>query len=118
MEKATGIRRIVNAAGYSWAGLRAVFRSEAAFRQELALCVVLVPLACWLEVTRGERALMLASLLLVLIVELFNSAIETIIDRISPEIHPLSKRAKDIGSAAVFLALCMVATVWVVVLLG
>lgn len=110
--KQKGIRRIIAAFGYSLAGLRATFVGEAAFRQELALAVVLIPLACVLEVTGLERAIMVASVILVLIVELVNTAIETLVERISPEIHPLSKKAKDVGSAAVLLALLLVAVVW------
>lgn len=116
--KQKGIRRIVAAFGYSLAGLRAAFIGEAAFRQELVLAMILIPLACMLEVAGLERALMIASVLLVLIVELINTAIETLVDRISPEIHPLSKKAKDIGSAAVLLALLLLAVVWGCVLVG
>ena len=114
----TGITRIINAAGYSWAGLRAAFKHEAAFRQELALCLVMIPLALWLGQTGVERALMIGSLLLVLIVELLNSAIETVVDRFGGEQHELSGRAKDIGSAAVFIALINVAVVWALILLA
>jgi len=114
----TGITRIINAAGYSWAGLRAAFKHEAAFRQELALCLVMIPLALWLGQTGVERALMIGSLLLVLIVELLNSAIEAVVDRFGGEQHELSGRAKDIGSAAVFIALINVAVVWALILLA
>lgn len=107
-----GLKRIVLAAGYSVAGLRAAFRHEAAFRQELMLTVVLLPAACWLDVASTQRALMIAALFIVLIVELLNSAIEAIADRIGPEYHELSGRAKDIGSAAVFVALLMGICVW------
>jgi diacylglycerol kinase (ATP) len=113
----TGITRIINAAGYSWAGLKAAFRHEAAFRQELALCLLLIPLAIWLGETGIERALLIGSLLLVLIVELINSAIEAVVDRFGGEQHELSGRAKDIGSAAVFIALLNVIVVWGLVLL-
>jgi len=115
--KETGIPRIVNAFGYSMAGLHAAFSGEAAFRQIVALVAVLLPVACVLDVTRAERALLMAVLLIALIIELLNSAIEAAIDRISLERHPLSKRAKDMGSAAVLLTLCMVALVWFSVLL-
>lgn len=118
MQKYIDIRRIIDAAGYSWSGLKAVFKSEAAFRQELALCAILVPLSLWIDVTKGQRAMMLASLFVLLIVELLNTAIETVINRISTEIHPLSKLAKDIGSAAVALSIGMVVMVWGVILLG
>lgn len=109
--------RIINAARYSLLGLRAAFVHEAAFRQELALCVILVPLGYWLGHSGVERALLIGSVLLVLIVELLNSAVEAVVDRIGAERHDLSGRAKDIGSAAVFVALLNVAVVWGLVLL-
>ena len=114
----TGLARIINAAGYSWAGLRAAFKHEDAFRQEVFLLFVLVPLAIYLGDSGIERALMIASLLGVLIVELLNSAVEAAVDRVSLERHPLIKRAKDMGSAAVMLSLTNVAMVWSLVLLG
>ncbi len=114
----TGLARIINAAGYSWAGLRAAFKHEDAFRQEVFLLFVLVPLAVYLGDSGIERALMIASLLGVLIVELLNSAVEAAVDRVSLERHPLIKRAKDMGSAAVMLSLANVAMVWSLVLLG
>jgi diacylglycerol kinase (ATP) len=113
-----GFKRIVNAAGYSFAGLRAAFVGEAAFRQLVLLNIVLVPLAFFLDVSRGERAVMVAVCLLGLIVELLNSAVEAAIDRISLERHPLSKNAKDMGSAAQFIALSMITVVWATILLG
>ncbi|MFQ6572498.1 diacylglycerol kinase [Pseudomonas sp. UM16] len=113
----TGLKRIFNAAGYSFDGLRAAFTGEAAFRQLVLLNVVLIPLAFWLEVSRAERAILIAVCLLGLIVELLNSAVEAAIDRISLDRHPLSKNAKDMGSAAQFVALTMVALVWAVILL-
>lgn len=112
----TGLRRIVKAFGYSFEGLRATYASEAAFRQELWLCAGAIPIACWLDVTASERALLIGSLFLVLIVELLNTAMETIVDRISPDIHPLSKKAKDIGSAVVLMALLCAGSVWGVIL--
>ncbi len=112
-----GLGRIARAAGYSVAGLRAAFRGEAAFRQLVLLNALLVPLAFALDVTRAERALLVMACLLTLIVELFNSAIEAAIDRISVERHPLSKAAKDMGSAAQLLALAALASVWGIVLL-
>jgi diacylglycerol kinase (ATP) len=115
---ATGLRRIINATRYSIDGLRQATRHEQAFRQELLLTVVLVPLALWLGDNGVERAILIASLVLVLIVELLNSAIEATQDRISGEQHPLAKHAKDFGSAAVMLALVNVALVWLFVLLG
>ncbi len=108
----TGFRRIVNAFGYSLAGLRAAYRGEAAFRQEVWLALVLILAAVLLPLNGMERALLLGSVLLVLIVELLNSAVEAAVDRVGPERHDLSKRAKDIGSAAVLLSLLNVAVVW------
>ena len=114
----TGLRRILNAASYSWAGLAAAFKHEDAFRQEVFLALVLIPLALILGDTGIERALMIAAVLLVLIVELLNSAVEAAVDRISLEHHLLIKRAKDMGSAAVMIALVNLAVVWILVLLG
>ena len=114
----TGLRRLINAVGYSINGLRAAYRLEDAFRQEIALAAVLIPAALLLPVTATGRALLLASVVLVLIVELLNSAIEATVDRISLDNHELAKRAKDIGSAAVMLSLACMTMVWIVVLLG
>ncbi|WP_437883212.1 diacylglycerol kinase [Pseudomonas sp. LRF_L74] len=114
----TGLTRVINAVGYSLDGLRAAFIGEAAFRQLVLLNVVLVPLAFWLDVAPVERALMIAVGLLSLIVELFNSAVEAAIDRISLERHPLSKNAKDMGSAAQLMSLSIIAIVWGVILIG
>jgi diacylglycerol kinase (ATP) len=113
----TGIRRIWNALLYSCAGLSAALRHESAFRQEVLLAAVLLPLALLLDVSLLGKALLVASVMLVLIVELLNSAIEAIVDRVSLELHPLAKRAKDIGSAAVLLSLASLGLVWVLVLL-
>ena len=113
----TGFSRIIKAAIYSYQGLVACFETEAAFRQELALALVLVPLGLWLGNSGIERALLVGSILLVLIVELLNTGVEYVVDRFGGEIHELSGKAKDIASAAVFLALCNVAIVWVLVLL-
>lgn len=113
-----GVRRIVAAAGVSLAGLKAAVRHEAAFRQELLAAAVLIPTALVLPVAALGKALMAASVLLVLVVELLNSAIEAALDRISLERHPLAGRAKDYGSAAVFLALANVVVVWGLVLLA
>ncbi|MDR0576739.1 MAG: diacylglycerol kinase [Candidatus Accumulibacter sp.] len=107
-----------NALRYSLAGLRAAHACEDAFRQEARLAAILILLSFFLPVTWIGRALMIASVFLVLIAELINSAIEAVVDRISLDRHPLSKRAKDVGSAAVFLALLNVATVWICVLLA
>lgn len=114
----TGLQRVLNAAGYSWAGLTAAFKHEDAFRQEVFLALLLIPLALVLGETGIERALMIAAVLGVLIVELLNSAVEAAVDRISLEHHLLIKRAKDMGSAAVMIALVNVAVVWALVLLG
>jgi diacylglycerol kinase (ATP) len=110
--------RVLNATGYSWAGLVAAFRYESAFRQEIFLAVLLIPLALVLGETGIERALMVGAVLLVLIVELLNSALEAAVDRISLDHHLLIKRAKDMGSAAVMIALVNALIVWVLVLLG
>jgi diacylglycerol kinase (ATP) len=108
----TGLTRIIKAGGYSLAGLRAAFVNEAAFRQELTLCLVLAPASFWVGETGLERAMLIGSLFLVLIVELLNSAVEAAIDRFGGEQHELSGRAKDIGSAAVFVALFNVLIIW------
>ena len=108
----TGLDRVVRATGYSLEGLRAAYRHESAFRQEFWLAMVLLPLALWVGRSWVETALLAGSVLLVLIVELLNSAVESAIDRISLDTHDLSKRAKDIGSAAVFLALLLCAGIW------
>ncbi|WP_019627094.1 diacylglycerol kinase [Thioalkalivibrio sp. ALJT] len=113
----TGFVRIARALVYSWRGLRAAFRHEAAFRQELALAAVLLPLAFWLGQDGVERALLVASVLLVLVVELLNSAVEAAIDRFGDDPHPLSARAKDMASAAVLVSLLLAALVWGLVLL-
>ena len=114
----TGLRRVWNAFHYSVDGLKAAYRHEDAFRQELWLAVLAVPLALWLTDSAVARALMIGSVLLVLIVELINSAIEATVDRVSLERHQLAKRAKDIGSAAVLIALINAAVVWVLMLWG
>ena len=114
----TGLRRIWNALFYSLDGLAAAFRHEDAFRQEVLLAVILVPAAFFMPASGTGKALMIASVLLVLIVELLNSAVEAAVDRISLENHLLAKRAKDIGSAAVFLSLVNVPVVWLLVLFG
>lgn len=111
----TGVRRLINALGYSISGLRSAFRHEDAFRQEVALAAVLIPAAFILPVAATARAVMLASVLLVLIVELLNTAVEAVVDRISLEDHELAKRAKDIGSAAVMLSLACMAVIWAVI---
>jgi diacylglycerol kinase (ATP) len=114
----TGLARLRNALGYSVEGLRTAYRLEDAFRQELLAMLVLVPVALWLGPNGIGRALMIASVLLVLIVELLNSAVEAAVDRVSLRDHRLAKRAKDIGSAAVFVSLLNVVAVWLLILLA
>ena len=113
----TGLQRVLNATRYSLEGLIAAVRHEDAFRQELVLAAVLVPLGLWLGNDGVERALLAGSVLLVLVVELLNSAVEATVDRVSLEDHSLAKRAKDLGSAAVMMSLVTVGAVWLLVLL-
>ena len=113
----TGIDRVLHAFGYSMEGLSAAIRFESAFRQEAALAVVLLPAAFWLGRNWIEVALLAGSVLLVMIVELLNTGIETAIDRIGPEWHDLSKRAKDMGSAAVLLSLLLCGGIWIAAIL-
>jgi len=113
-----GIDRIIKAACYSHAGFMAACRHEAAFRQVLVLFIIGAPLGLWLGKTGMERALLVGSLFLLLIVELLNSAIEAVVDRVSLDHHELSGRAKDMGSAAQFVALTAAATIWALVLVG
>ncbi|ANO33982.1 diacylglycerol kinase [Vibrio breoganii] len=116
MKGNTGFKRVIKATGYSIQGLKAAFKHEAAFRQEVFLALFLIPIACILDVSQTERMLMILSLFIVLIAELMNSAVEAVVDRIGSEIHELAGRAKDIGSAAVFVALGLVLYIWVEVL--
>ncbi|HXH71221.1 MAG TPA: diacylglycerol kinase [Mariprofundaceae bacterium] len=113
----TGLRRIWNAFHYSLAGLAAAIKHEDAFRQEVLLAAILIPLAFYLDVGPFERAVMLFAVFLILIVELLNSAVEAAVDRISLENHLLAKRAKDIGSAAVLITLVNLAVIWGCILL-
>lgn len=113
----TGIPRLIDATSYSWHGLIATWRNEAAFRQEVTLAIFLIPLALWLGQSGLERALLIGVTLLVMIVELLNSAVEAVVDRVGPEKHPLSKIAKDTGSAAVSLSLLLWLTTWGCILL-
>jgi diacylglycerol kinase (ATP) len=108
----TDLRRIINAAFFSLAGLKTAWKSEAAFRQECLLCVVLIPAGIWLGQNAVERALLIGSCLLVLIVELLNTAVEFVVDRVGTDHHRLSGQAKDLGSAAVFMSLALVVVVW------
>ncbi|BEV06859.1 MULTISPECIES: diacylglycerol kinase [unclassified Methylophilus] len=112
----TGLRRLINAFGYSMDGFKAAYKHEDAFRQEVWLSLVLIPLAFYLESEALHRILMVGSVLLVMIVELLNSAVEAVVDRVSIERHALAKRAKDIGSAAVLLALINLTVVWGLIL--
>lgn len=114
----TGIRRLLNAFGYSLAGFRAAYKHEDAFRQEALLALILIPLAIWLPTSLIDKALMIGSVLLVIIVELLNSAVEATVDRISLDSHDLAKRAKDIGSAAVLVSLINTIVIWSLVLLN
>jgi diacylglycerol kinase (ATP) len=114
----TGLTRLINALGYSLDGFKAAYRHEDAFRQETLLAALLIPLALFLPASGIGKALMIGSVLLVLMVELLNSAIEAVVDRVSLERHQLAKRAKDIGSAAVLVSLINVVAVWLLVLFG
>ena len=109
----TGLDRVVRATGYSLAGLKTAYRGESAFRQEAWMAVILLPAAFWLGRSWVEVALLAGSVTLVLIVELLNSGIEAAIDRVSFELHDLSKRAKDLASAAVFLSLMLCGGIWI-----
>ena len=113
-----GLVRLWNALGYSSEGLAAAWRNEAAFRQELLLAVIAIPLAFYLGKSGIERALMVGSIILILIVEILNSGLEAVVDKASPEKHELAKRAKDMGSAAVLLSLINAAAIWACVFLG
>ncbi len=110
--KTTGITRIIKAAGYSWQGLKAAWQNEAAFRQEGVMTVIAIVLACWLDVDPVTRILLIGSVVLVMIVEILNSAIEALVDRVGTDYHELSGRAKDMGSAAVLIALILAAVTW------
>jgi len=112
----TGLRRLVNAFGYSIAGTLAAFKHEDAFRQEVILTAILTPVAIYYGETAIDQAFMISSLLLVIIVELLNSSIEATVDRISVKHHKLAKRAKDIGSAAVFFSLINATVIWFMIL--
>lgn len=116
MNKATGVTRIIKATGYSLKGLKQAWQHEAAFRQELMLLVAAVLVACWLPVSLLERLLLIGVVVLVVLMELLNSAIEAVVDRVGTDYHELSGRAKDIGSAAVFVALAFAAVVWASIL--
>lgn len=108
----SGLQRILNATGYSLAGFKAAFQNEAAFRQIILINSMLIPLSFFMPVSRVEQVIMIVVCLLAIIVELINSAIESVVDRVSMEQHPLSKNAKDMGSAAQFVALAIIALTW------
>jgi diacylglycerol kinase (ATP) len=116
IQKNTGLKRIILAFGYSLQGFKSTFQHEAAFRQELLLAAILIPIACYVDVSQLERILLITPLFLVLIIEIINSAIEAVVDRISTEKHELSGRAKDMGSAAVLIALFLTAYIWIEIL--
>lgn len=112
----TGINRILKATVYSWQGLKATYQNEEAFRQELMLALVLIPIGLYFGAGGVEKVLLTASVLLLLLVEVLNSALEAVVDRFGGEQHELSGRAKDMGSAAVFIAIAIVIITWVLVL--
>ena len=114
----SGLKRILNATSYSISGFKAAYQNEAAFRQIVLINLVLIPVSFFLDVTRGEHALMIIVCLFAIIVELFNSAIEAVVDRVSLEKHQLSKNAKDMGSAAQFVALSIIVGTWLIILFG
>ena len=107
-----GLMRVFYAAGYSWKGFKSTWKHEAAFRQEVILFTLLIPVAFWVGETASETVLLIAVLLIVLVVELLNSAVESVVDRIGEDYHKLSGRAKDQGSAAVFLSFFIAILVW------
>ena len=113
----TGIKRILNATSYSIAGFKAAFSNEEAFRQIVWINIILIPISFFVDVSRVEQALMIGVCLLAIIIELLNSAIEAVVDRISLDQHPLSKNAKDMGSAAQFVGLSIIVVVWLLILI-
>ncbi|NUF38399.1 diacylglycerol kinase [Acinetobacter lactucae] len=114
----SGLKRILNALGYSISGFKAAYKNEAAFRQIVLINIILIPVSFFLDVSRSEHILLIIVCLFAVIVELFNSAIEAVVDRVSLEKHQLSKNAKDMGSAAQFVALSIIAITWLIILLG
>lgn len=111
-----GLKRIFRATGFSMKGLNSAWKHEAAFRQEAVLALLMIPLAVYLDVAKTEKLLLIATVFIVIITELLNSAIEAVVDRVGNEIHPLSGQAKDIASAAVFISLCLCGLTWAVVI--
>jgi len=114
----TGFTRIIKAGQYSWQGLRAAYKHEAAFRQEIWASLILIPLGFWLGQNGVEKALLIGTVLLLPLVEILNSSIEAVVDRIGEEHHELAGRAKDMGSAAVAIAIVLLIVVWILVLAG
>ena len=114
----SGLKRILNATGYSISGFKAAYKNEAAFRQIVLINIILIPVSFFLDVSRSEHVLLIIVCLFAMIVELFNSAIEAVVDRVSLEKHQLSKNAKDMGSAAQFVALSIIDITWLIILLG
>lgn len=114
----SGLKRILSATGYSISGFKAAYKNEAAFRQIVLINIILIPVSFFLDVSRSEHVLLIIVCLFAMIVELFNSAIEAVVDRVSLEKHQLSKNAKDMGSAAQFVALSIIAIIWLIILLG
>lgn len=114
----TGFTRIIKASQYSWQGLRAAYKHEAAFRQEIWASLILIPLGFWLGQNGVEKALLIGTVLLLPLVEILNSSIEAVVDRIGEEHHELAGRAKDMGSAAVAIAIVLLIVVWILVLAG
>lgn len=116
--KQKGLKRLINAGGYAVEGLKDAFKTEEAFMQETLLAAILIPTSFCIDTSPVGHALLVASVLFVLLMELLNTAVETVIERISDEIHPLSKRAKDLGSAAVFVSLINLIAVWAIIICG
>lgn len=114
----SGLKRILHATAYSISGFKAAYKNEAAFRQIVFINLILIPVSFFLDVTRSEHVLLIIVCLFAMIVELFNSAIEAVVDRVSLEKHQLSKNAKDMGSAAQFVALSIIAITWLFILFG
>ena len=117
-KKDTLIRHILNAFVYTFDGLKAAWKNELAFRTEAVVILILLPVGVWLARSAVERALLIAACLLILITELLNSALEAVVDRIGPQRHELSKRAKDMGSAAAFISMITAAIVWIMIVFG
>jgi diacylglycerol kinase (ATP) len=117
-KKKTGIRRIIAATKYSIDGLKLAAKTESAFKQELVVSVFLLPLAIWLGENAIEQSLLIASVVMIMIVELLNTAVEAVVDRVSSDFHELSRQAKDLGSAAVFLSINLAILVWMLLLLN